>query len=137
MQLYIEHLMVFLSMSKQVAQVGNPGAGAAPGEKEGGPTSHWEDELEGGGGVMGPKEHTNMKYEASVYKELIVCNSSSCAHVSHPREITETVGLGAIPGGWKECYVEKRENAVILSFPLLREGRVVVIIKKAGTTVWW
>jgi hypothetical protein len=37
--------MVFLSMSKQVAQ-GNPSAGAAPGgKKEGGPVSSWEEEV--------------------------------------------------------------------------------------------
>jgi hypothetical protein len=76
-------------------------------------------------------------YECSIFKELIICSSPLCAHFSHPREVTEPAVLGAIPGGWREVHVEKRQNAAILSFPLLREGRVVVIIKVPGTTVWW
>ena len=76
-------------------------------------------------------------YEAEIYKELVVCDSSSCAHVSHPRWVTKRGGLKSIPGGWRNVYVEKRENAVILSFSLVGEGRVIVTIKKPGETVWW
>jgi hypothetical protein len=77
--------------------------------------------------------------EAEIYKILVVCDSSGCAHISHPRWVTKRAGLRDIPGGWRNAYVAKYPDPeyVSISFSLVGEGEVLLIVKKPGVTVWW
>jgi hypothetical protein len=85
----------------------------------------------------GPASKEARAYIAAVYKELVVCDSSGCAHVSHPQIVTKRASISSVPGGWRNAYIEKREKALIISIPLVSEGRVIIIVREPDYTVWW